>query len=345
MEYRKLGNTDLQLSLICLGTMTWGEQNSESEAFEQMDYALTQGVNFFDTAEMYPVPVSADTYGDTERIIGRWLKKRGTRNEVCLGTKVSGPSTGMTFLRGGSRLTKEQVSLALEKSLERLGTDYVDLYQVHWPARTSNFFGTLGYPYSEDEQADSLEETLEALADAVSQGKVRHIGLANETAWGVSSYLRLSEQRGWPRVVSVQNPYNLLNRSFEVGLAEFAHREKTGLLAYSPLGFGVLTGKYLQGQKPKDARLTLYPQFRRYLGANSIAATEQYARIAKDAGLSPAQLALAWVNGRKFLTSNIVAATTMEQLRDNIETVGIKLDQDLIEKIEAVHTNFPFPAP
>ena len=345
MEYRKLGDTDLQLSLICLGTMTWGEQNSESEAFEQMDYALTQGVNFFDTAEIYPVPMSADTYGDTERIIGRWLKKRGTRNEVCLATKVSGPSTWTTFVRGGPRLTKEQVSLALEKSLERLGTEYVDLYQVHWPARTSNFFGTLCYPYSEDEQADPLEETLEALADAVSQGKVRHIGIANETAWGVASYLRLSEQRGWPRVVSIQNPYNLLNRSFEVGLAEFAHREKTGLLAYSPLGFGVLTGKYLQDQKPKDARLTLHPHFQRYLGANSIAATEQYVRIAKDAGLSPAQLALAWVNGRKFLTSTIVGATTMEQLRDNIGTADIKLDQELIEKIEAVHTSFPFPAP
>ncbi len=345
MEYRKLGNTDLQLSLICLGTMTWGEQNSESEAFEQMDYALSQGVNFFDAAEMYPIPASADTYGDTERIIGNWLKKRSTRNQVHLATKVAGPSTGMSFLRGGPRLTKEQIHLALEKSLERLGTEYIDLYQVHWPARTANFFGTLGYPYDEDSQADRLEDTLEALADAVSQGKVRHIGISNETAWGVAAYLRLSEQRGWPRIVSVQNPYSLLNRSFEVGMAEFAHREKTGLLAYSPLGFGVLTGKYLRNQKPKNARLTLYPQFRRYLGANSVVATEHYVDIARDANLDPAQLALAWVNGRKFLTSNIIGATTMEQLRNNIGSANVKLNQEVVEKIEKVHTDFPFPAP
>lgn len=344
MQYQPLGDVGDDVSVICLGTMTYGEQNTEEEAHEQLDYAVERGVNFLDTAEMYAVPPRKETQGLTERYIGTWLASRGCRDDVVIATKVSGPGM-QKYLRGGPRLTRSHVMRAAEDSLRRLQTDYIDLYQVHWPARSTNFFGELGYVYESDDDATPIEETLEALARLVEQGKVRYLGVSNETPWGVMEYLRLAEARGWPRVVSVQNPYSLLNRTFEVGLAEIAHREGTGLLAYSPLGFGVLSGKYLRGRKPAGARLTLFEFFERYTGELGVEATRRYVSIAREAGLDPAQMALAFVNSRGFLTANIIGATTMEQLRDNIESINLKLSRDVLEAIEEVHREIPNPCP
>ncbi|HAC28898.1 MAG TPA: NADP(H)-dependent aldo-keto reductase [Marinobacter hydrocarbonoclasticus] len=345
MQTRKLGFTDIEVSLICLGTMTWGEQNSEQEAFQQLDYAMEQGINFIDAAEMYPVPPRAETQGLTEQYLGNWLARRGQRDDLVIASKVAGPGNGLGYLRGGPRLTREHIRSACEGSLKRLQTDYIDLYQVHWPDRSANFFGKLGYDRNPDEQMTPIEETLEALDELVREGKVRHIGLSNETPWGTMQYLRLSEQRGWPRVVSIQNPYNLLNRSFEAGLAEFAHREGTGLLAYSPLAFGMLTGKYLGGKWPEKARLTLYERFSRYTNDRAADATRAYVELAHQHGLTPAQLALAWVNSREFVTSNIIGATTMEQLRENIGSASVTLSPDLVSAIEAIHAEFTYPCP
>ena len=345
MQTRKLDFTDIEVSLICLGTMTWGEQNSEQEAFEQLDYAMEQGINFIDAAEMYPVPPRAETQGLTEQFLGNWLARRGRRDDLVIASKVAGPGNGLGYLRGGPRLTREHIRSACEDSLKRLQTDYIDLYQVHWPDRSTNFFGKLGYARNPDEQMTPIEETMEALDELVREGKVRHIGLSNETPWGTMQYLRLAEQRGWPRVVSIQNPYNLLNRSFEAGLAEFAHREGTGLLAYSPLAFGMLTGKYLGGKWPEKARLTLYERFSRYTNDRAADATRAYVELAHQHGLTPAQLALAWVNSREFVTSNIIGATTMEQLRENIGSANVTLSPDLISAIEAIHAEFTYPCP
>ena len=345
MQTRKLGFTDIEVSLICLGTMTWGEQNSEQEAFQQLDYAMEQGINFIDAAEMYPVPPRAETQGLTEQYLGNWLARRGQRDDMVIASKVAGPGNGLGYLRGGPRLTREHIRCACEGSLKRLQTDYIDLYQVHWPDRSANFFGKLGYDRNPDEQMTPIEETLEALDELVREGKVRHIGLSNETPWGTMQYLRLAEQRGWPRVVSIQNPYNLLNRSFEAGLAEFAHREGTGLLAYSPLAFGMLTGKYLGGKWPEKARLTLYERFSRYTNDRAADATRAYVELAHQHGLTPAQLALAWVNSREFVTSNIIGATTMEQLRENIGSASVTLSPDLVSAIEAIHAEFTYPCP
>ena len=345
MQTRKLGNTDIDVSLIGLGTMTWGEQNSEQEAFEQLDYATAHGVNFIDAAEMYPVPPKADTQGLTETYLGNWLASRGQRDKLVIASKVAGPGNGLSYLRGGPRLTREHIRQACEDSLKRLQTDYLDLYQVHWPDRSTNFFGKLGYQRTANEQFTPIEETLGALHELVQEGKIRHIGLSNETPWGTMEYLRLARENNWPRVVSIQNPYNLLNRSFEMGLAEFAHREATGLLAYSPLAFGMLTGKYLGGKWPEKARLTLYERFSRYTSEHAQDATRAYVDLAHQHGLSPAQLALAWVNSREFVTSNIIGATTMEQLRENMGSVGVTLSQDLVEAIEAIHAEFTYPCP
>jgi len=345
MQTRKLGNTDIDVSLMGLGTMTWGEQNSEQEAFEQLDYATAHGVNFIDAAEMYPVPPKADTQGLTETYLGNWLASRGQRDKLVIASKVAGPGNGLSYLRGGPRLTREHIRQACEDSLRRLQTDYLDLYQVHWPDRSTNFFGKLGYQRMANEQFTPIEETLGALHELVQEGKIRHIGLSNETPWGTMEYLRLARENSWPRVVSIQNPYNLLNRSFEVGLAEFAHREATGLLAYSPLAFGMLTGKYLGGKWPEKGRLTLYERFSRYTGEHAQDATRAYVDLAHQHGLSPAQLALAWVNSREFVTSNIIGATTMEQLRENIGSVEVTLSQDLVEAIEAIHAEFTYPCP
>lgn len=343
MQIRPLGDTGIDVSRLCLGTMTFGEQNSEADAHEQLDRAVAFGINFIDTAEMYPVPPKADTQGRTEAYIGSWLKRRGSRDDVIIATKAAGP--GLDHIRGGPRLTRDHIHQAIDTSLARLETDYIDLYQLHWPDRNTNYFGKLGYTHDEDENITPLEETLGALKELVDAGKVRAIGLSNETPWGVMRCLRLAETLGVPKVASVQNPYNLLNRSFEVGLAEIAHREGVGLLAYSPLGFGVLSGKYLDGAQPPRGRLTLYERFQRYTSDVAEEATRAYVQIARDHGLDPAQMALAYVNSRPFLTSNIIGATTMEQLESNLASESLKLDQEVLDAIEAVHRRLPNPCP
>lgn len=345
MQTRKLGNTDIDVSLICLGTMTWGEQNSEQEAFEQLDYATAEGVNFIDAAEMYPVPPRAETQGLTETYLGNWLARRGRRDDLVIASKVAGPGNGLTYLRNGPRLTREHIREACDASLKRLQTDYIDLYQVHWPDRGTNFFGKLGYQHNPEEAFTPIEETLGALAELVKEGKVRHVGLSNETPWGTMEYLRLARENNWPRVVSIQNPYSLLNRTFEVGLAEFAHREQTGLLAYSPLAFGMLSGKYLGGKWPEKGRLTLYERFSRYSGERGMDATRAYVELAHKHDLSPVQMALAYVNSRSFVTSNIIGATTMDQLRENIASERLELSADVLEAIEAIHREFTYPCP
>ncbi len=345
MQLRPLGTTDLSVSVICLGTMTWGEQNDEAEAHEQMDYAVSQGVNFFDTAELYPVPPKAETQGRTDEIIGTWFAKCGKRDDIILASKVTGRSEGMSWFRGGARLSKEQIIQACNDSLKRLQTDYIDLYQLHWPERSTNYFGKLGYTHTDDDDAIALETSLEALDELVKAGKVRHIGLSNETPWGMLECLRLAEQKGLPRIMSVQNPYNLLNRTYEIGMAEISIREQCGLLAYSPLAFGVLTGKYLGGNKPEGARLTLFDRFQRYTTEKAERATERYVEIAQAHNLDPAQMALAYVNQQPFLTSNIIGATSLEQLKTNIASAEITLSDEMIQAIQDVHNEHPNPCP
>ncbi len=346
MQYRRLGRTDLEVSVICLGTMTWGQQNTEAEAHEQLDYAWSRGVNFLDAAEMYPVPARAETTGRTEACIGTWLASRRNRDKVILATKVAGPLAHMHWIRGGkARLDRGNIEAAVEASLKRLQTDYIDLYQLHWPDRPTNYFGQLGYVHDPATDWTPIEETLEVLNDLIRAGKIRHYGLSNETPWGTMKFLHLAESRGWPRPVSVQNPYSLLNRSYEVGMAEISIREDCGLLAYSPLAFGVLSGKYLGGEWPEKARLTLFEQFDRYSGTQAGKAAEAYVRLARECGLSPAKMALAFVNSRDFVTSNIIGATTLEQLAENIDSIDLRLDADVLRRIEEIHTLYPNPAP
>ncbi len=348
MIYRSLGNTDIKVSLIALGTMTYGEQNTEAEAFEQMDYAFEQGINFFDVAEMYPIPPNQETYGASEVMVGNWLKARGVRDKVVVATKVTGNvghNSGFEYIRGGPRLSAAHIKQAVEGSLKRLQTDVIDLYQLHWPERTTNFFGRLGFQQAKDEDVYSLQESLSAMSDLVAEGKVRTVGLSNETPWGVMESCRLANEFDIPRVVSVQNPYNLLNRTYEVGLSEISIREQIGLLAYSPLAFGVLTGKYIGGAKPEKARLTLYTRFGRYNNPQSEVATEAYAKLAAEHGLSLTELALAFVNQQQFLTANIIGATTMEQLRADIDSVNTHLSDEALEGIEAIHRENSNPAP
>ena len=346
MNFRKLGNTDLKVSTICLGTMTWGEQNNQKEAFEQMDYAISQGINFFDTAEMYAVPSTEKTFGKTETIIGNWFKERNNRKKVILATKISGP--GLSWIRGGGlQYTKENIASALLGSLERLQTDYIDLYQLHWPERNTNYFGKLGYKHkTEEREWNDFESILRTLKQFVAEGKLRYIGLSNESAWGLSKFLELSKSQDLPRVMSVQNPYNLLNRTYEVGLAEISIREQSGLLAYSPLASGVLSGKYRNNQKPKGSRLQLFGDyFPRYAGKSSNLAVEEYFKVAKKHKISLAQLSLAFVNQQSFVTSNIIGATTMKQLEENIGSTNIKLSSEIIDEINSVHKNNSNPAP
>lgn len=348
MQYRTLGTTGERVSALCLGTMTWGEQNSEAEAHAQLDLAVERGVNFIDAAEMYPVPPRAETQGLTERYLGSWLAQRHDRERLVIATKVAGPSDDMHWIRGGPRLTARHIREAVDASLERLQTDYIDLYQVHWPARPANYFGRLGYEPGDDDGDSAragIEETLSTLAALVDAGRIRHVGVSNDTPWGVMEYLRQAERGGLPRIVSVQNPYNLLNRSFEIGLAEVAHRERVGLLAYSPLAFGVLSGKYAGGARPAGARLTRFERFDRYSGTRAMAAAEEYAGLARAHGLSPAQMALAFVNARGFVTSNIVGATTLAQLEENLDSIAVGLDDTVRDEIEAIHERFPNPAP
>jgi len=346
MKYNQLGRTELKVSRICLGTMTWGEQNTEAEAHQQLDVALGAGINFIDSAEMYPVPPRAETYGRTEQYIGSWLKARNNRDQVIIASKVMSRSTDLNYVRDGdNRLDKKNILAAVEGSLSRLQTDYIDLYQLHWPDRRCNFFGQLGYVHDNDDEAIEIAETLEVLSALVSSGKVRHIGLSNETPWGTMEFLRLSQQLNLPRAASIQNPYSLLNRSFEVGLAEIAHRENIGLLAYSPLGFGTLSGKYLNNRNPKAARLTLFDRFQRYTNIPTQHAIAEYVTLAQQHKLDPAQMALAYVNSRSFLTSTIIGATTLEQLHSNINSIDLVLNNDVIEGIEAIHRRHPNPSP
>lgn len=345
MEYSRLGNTDIEVSRICLGTMTWGQQNTEQEAHEQLDYALEQGVNFIDTAEMYPVPPKKETQGLTEAYIGSWLSSRKARDKVILATKVAGKAAWLPYLRGGPRLNADHINRAIDSSLDRLQTDYVDLYQLHWPERATNYFGELGYKHKVDDDDISLWDTLVAIKSLLEQGKIRHYGLSNETPWGLMKCVQLAQQLEMPQPLSIQNPYNLLNRTFEVGLAECAHRESVGLLAYSPLAFGVLSGKYLGGKRPENARITLFDRFTRYTHSRAEAAVSGYVELAQEFGLSPAQMALAFVNQQSFLTSNIIGATTMEQLEENIASIDIKLPNELLEKLEELHSVHTFPCP
>jgi aryl-alcohol dehydrogenase-like predicted oxidoreductase len=343
MQYRQLGQTSLKVSVIGLGTMTLGEQNTEQEGHAQLDYALENGINFIDTAEIYPVPTRAETQGETERIIGTWIKPH--REKVILATKVAGPAERLTWVRGGPRLSEAHLIEALEGSLKRLQTDYIDLYQLHWPERHANYFGQLGYQHHPKQDTIAIETTLKALAKLVESGKVRHIGLSNETPWGVFQFLKFAEAANLPRVVSIQNPYNLLNRSFEVGLAEVALQEQVGLLAYSPLAFGKLTGKYFSAPNPAFSRLSQFSTMDRYNSEPGDTAAKAYVDIAEEAGLLPAQVALAFINQQPFVTSNIIGATTIPQLKENIQSIAITLDASLLEAIEAVHKLQSNPCP
>ena len=349
MLYRPLGSTSLSVSRITLGTMTWGEQNSEEEAHQQLDEAIALGVNLIDTAEMYPVPPRPETQGSTERFLGTWLAKPGNRERVLVATKAAGPvrqAHQPRHVRGGNtHFDRANLVQALDDSLRRLRTDYVDLYQLHWPDRSTNTFGRLAYPWLDDAHTVAIEETLAVLADLIKAGKIRHIGVSNETPWGLSRFLAAAEHRGLPRIASIQNPYSLLNRTYEIGLAEFSHRENLGLLAYSPLGFGVLSGKYRDGVRPPGARLTRYERFVRYNSAQAQAATARYAALAEAHGLHPAQLALAFVISRPFTTSTIIGATTLEQLRQDITAVDVTLDEATLAEIEKIHVEIANPAP
>ncbi len=345
MQFTTLGTTYIKVSKLCLGTMTFGEQNTQDEAFEQLDYAISQGINFIDTAEMYPVLANEKTYGRTEEIIGNWIQQRKNRDQFVLASKIIGPGADFHYIRGGPRFTPNQLTSALEASLKRLKTDYIDTYQLHWPERKTNYFRQLGYKHDVNEMwNDNFEEILITLQSFIQQGKIRHIGISNETPYGIMSYLKYAELKGLPRVVSIQNPYNLLNRSFEIGLAEIAIREKIGLMAYSPLAFGTLTGKYFQ-KSDKKARLNLFPVFQRYSNDYSQIACKKYVMLADDYGISAAKMALAFINRQAFLTANIIGATNMTQLRENIDSINVQLSDDVLQKIEAIHLSHPNPAP
>ncbi|MDC3355632.1 aldo/keto reductase [Candidatus Pelagibacter sp.] len=345
MNYKKLGNTDLKVSTICLGTMTWGEQNTQAEGFEQMDYALDQGVNFWDTAEIYSIPPKQETFGDTEVIIGNWFEKTKKRDNVILATKVCGPMR--EYVRGGgNQFGEKNITEALEGSLKRLKTDCIDLYQLHWPERKTNFFGKLGYEHDDNSEWTRFEDILGCLKTFIDQGKIKHVGLSNETSWGLSKFLELSKEQNLPRMLSVQNPYNLLNRTYEVGLAEISVREHAGLLAYSPLACGYLSGKYRENKLPKDSRIARDGNFwTRYQKPNMSMAVDAYYEISKKHNIDMSQMSLKFIEIQPFVTSVIIGATTMEQLKTNIESVHIKLTDEIINEINEVQAIYPNPCP
>jgi aryl-alcohol dehydrogenase-like predicted oxidoreductase len=346
MNMRRLGRTEMSISALCLGSMTWGEQNTEAEAFEQLDHARAAGINFIDTAEMYPTAPRAETYGRTEQIIGNWLADRGGRDKTVIATKVTGPGSRFPYMRDGKpRLNRTHITAAIEASLKRLRTDYIDLYQLHWPDRGGGSFGTLGYKHDPQAEETPIAETLAVLDDLVRAGKVRTIGVSNERPWGVMRFLGLAEAGRGPRIVSIQNPYSLLNRSFETSLAEVATRESCSLLAYAPLGAGTLTGKYLNGQRPAGARRTLWPDNLRYQGEHADAAVAAYVDLSRASGLDPAQMALAFVLSRPFVTSAIIGATTMAQLRNSIAAAQVTLPPDVLAGIESIHRLHTYPCP
>ena len=346
MNYKKLGNTSLKVSTICLGTMTWGKQNTMEEGFEQMDYALGKGVNFFDAAEMYPSPCDKETYGDTEKIIGEWFTKKKNRSKIILASKISGP--GMSYIRGGDlQFTEKNISSAIENSLKRLKTDYIDLYQLHWPERKTNFFGKLGYEHKDDnENWNNFEQILITLEKFIKQGKIRYIGLSNETSWGLSKFLEISKIKKLPKMMSVQNAYSLLTRTYEIGLAEISIREKSGLLAYSPLAGGFLSGKYRNNNLPEKSRQKLFGKYyTRYTKPHVSNIIEKYFNISKKYNLNFAQMSIKFCEIQKFITSTIIGATTMEQLKTNIESVNVVLNKEAIKEINDVHLIHSNPCP
>jgi aryl-alcohol dehydrogenase-like predicted oxidoreductase len=347
MIYSELGTSKIRVSLLCLGTMTWGQQNTEEDAFKHLDFACDMGINFIDTAEIYPVPPKAETFSLTEQFIGKWLKQKKNREKIVLATKISGPSTLLSWISSNKPcFSKEHIKYSLDNSLKRLKTDYIDLYQLHWPNRKSNFFGQLGFNVPKNESFIPISEILSFLQDFINKGKIRFIGLSNETPWGVMSFINEAKKNGFSKIVTIQNPYNLLNRSFEVGNAEISYREKVGLLAYSPLACGVLSGKYFQKNVPKNSRLTLFGKhFTRYNNERASLAAKKYINLAAKTGIKPAQLALSFVNSRSYLTSTIIGATNIEQLRENIESINVNLSKDILKEIEKIHLQNPNPAP
>ena len=345
MKYTTLPDTDIKVSKICLGTMTFGQQNTEADGHAQMDYAVGNGVNFFDTAEMYSIPPRQETYGSTEKIIGTWFKKTGKREEVVLASKIAGPNPLFTYMREKNDFSPASIKLALDQSLQRLQTDYVDLYQLHWPERKTNFFGQRGFKVQDDAWEDNIHGVLETLDGFVKEGKIKHIGLSNETPWGIMRFLEESKYHNLPKVKTIQNPYSLLNRLFENASAEICLRENVGLLAYSPMAFGVLSGKFLTGESHPNARLTLYKQYSRYSSAQCTEATKLYQEVATKNGLTLTQLSLAFIEHQKFVTSTIIGATTLEQLKENIDTIKVSLSDEILKAIDEVQAVIPDPAP
>ncbi len=345
MKFKKLGNSDLDVSLICLGTMTWGTQNSEKDAFQQMDYSMDQGINFFDTAEIYSVPPTAESYGKTEIMIGNWFEKRKNREKIILASKVAGPRC--EWIRGGkNNYNEKNIGEAIDGSLKRLKTDYIDLYQLHWPERSTNCFGRREYEINKEESEwNDFEQVLRALEKFIKNGKIRYIGMSNETPYGLSRYLELSKNKNLPRMMSVQNPYSLVNRTYEIGMSEISIREKCGLLVYYPLAAGALSGKYRNGKMPKNSRLTLFKGWERMINPLAMKAYDEYYSLAKEYNMTMVQLAQAFVNSRPFVTSNIIGATTLDQLKENIESIKIELSEEIMDKINLIHNNNPNPSP
>ena len=345
MKYTTLPNTNIKVSKICLGSMTWGNQNTEAEGHEQLDYAFEQGINFIDTAELYPVPAEAKTSGRTSEIIGTWLQKTGNRDKVVLASKIAGPGEYTTHIRT-TGFSKEAINDAVNKELKRLQTDYIDLFQLHWSERQTNTFGVRDYSHNpNDLWQDNFNEVLHTLDEIIKEGKIRHVGLSNEKAWGTMRYLEESKTHNLPRMITIQNAYSLLNRPFEGDMAEIAIREKIGLLAYSPLGFGVLSGKYIKGIAGENSRLKLFPTFARYSSKQSTEATHKYLKIAENNNLSLTQMALAFINQQPFVTSSIIGATTLQQLKENIDSINVVLNKEILEQINTVHAVIPNPAP